>query len=79
MDKADVTPAKRVHEEKNQINVFSLKGEKIVWMRQGWKLTLNKRGIKSSLKSRSMESFENYKSAREPHSVMNPFAEPISY
>lgn len=79
MDKAGNTPVKGVWEEKNQKDMFSLKGEKIVWIRQSWKLTLNKIGTKSNLKSISMEPFENYKSAREPCSVVNPCVEPITY
>lgn len=80
MDKAGNIPAKGVQEEKNQKDMFPLKKEKkIVWIRQSWKLTLNQIGIKSNLKSISMEPFENYKSAREPCSVVNPCVEPITY
>lgn len=81
VDKADNTPVKGVQENKNQkdIPLFSLKGKKIVWIRQSWKLTLNKIGIKSNLKSISMEAFESYKSTREPCGVVNLCVEAITY
>lgn len=79
MDKADNTPVKEVWEEKNKKDMFSLKGKKIVWIMQSWKLTPNKIGIKNNLKSISMGPFENDKSAREPYSVVNPCVEPLTY